>query len=256
MANPQALWPTGADGRQGVGGVAIGGTTTTPFSNVNGMGGFLGGAIGTAVPVPGAGLIGGAFGTGFDVHRANNQLETLGLPRSVSFGPAAFNNASFGLFGNSTRGQFDEAVTKAYPGLLQALTPAPTMQEAPQSTPSLDYFSAINDYNTVGRLGDIFGGGNGSSEQGGQGGGMGDGGVGSAGGGGAGNGGEGMDGPPGSWARGGPVTRAQLGGPNPPGPDDGVGFLDAGEHVVSAKDVRKLGGHDALRRALAAKLKG
>lgn len=247
MANPQQLWPSGADGRPGVGGVAIGGTTTTPFSNVNSIGGFVGGALGSAVPVPGAGLIGGAFGTGFDVNRANNQLEQLGLARSVNFGPAAFNNASFGLFGNSTRNQFDEAVTKAYPGLLQALTPAPTMQDAPPSTPSLDYFGAINDYNTVGRLGEVFG-----QDTGYQGGGPD---LGTAGG--------GYDGGTQSeaaadaaYAKGGPVTAGRMIGPNPPGPDDGYAALDAGEHVVSAKDVRRIGGHDALRRALAQKLKG
>lgn len=248
MANPQQLWPTGADGRPGVGGVAIGGTTTTPFSNVNGMGGFVGGALGTAVPVPGAGLIGGALGTGFDVTRANNQLETLGLPRSVSFGPAAFNNASFGLFGNSTRGQFNDAVTKAYPGLLQAMTPAPAVEEPAPSTASLDYFGAINDLGNVGRLGEIFG----ASESGYQGGGPD---LGVAGG--------GYDGGTQSeaaadaaYAKGGPVTASRMIGPNPPGPDDGYAALDAGEHVVTAKDVRKIGGHDALRRALAQKLKG
>lgn len=156
MANPEFLWPTGAETRPGPIGTAPRGTTT-PFPGVGGYGGLAGSVVGTAVPVPGAGLALGALGTGFDVHRANNQLESLGLPRSASFGPAAFNNASFGLFGNSARAQFEDAVTKAYPGLLAALTPAPTVEEKPASTPSLDYFGAINDMNNVGRLGEVFG---------------------------------------------------------------------------------------------------
>lgn len=67
---------------------------------------------------------------------------------------------------------------------------------------------------------------------------LGAGGVGSAGGGGAG----GDFGPPGSWAKGGPVKRGMLAGPNPPGPDDGLGYLDEGEEVVSKKNVRALKG--------------
>lgn len=161
MANQDFLWPTGGpDIRPGQPGMAIGGTTTTPFPNVGGWGGRIGSAIGIGVPVPGASLVTGAIGTGVDVTRANNQLEQLGLPRSVSFGPAALNNASFGVFGSGVRGQFDDAVTKAYPGLLAAMRPAPPVEDQstrPASTPSLDYFGAINDYNTVGHLGEVFG---------------------------------------------------------------------------------------------------
>jgi hypothetical protein len=44
----------------------------------------------------------------------------------------------------------------------------------------------------------------------------------------------------GGWAKGGKVTKKRLVGPNPKGPDDGYGALDAGELVVPAHKARKL----------------
>lgn len=141
---------------RGVGPAPIG--TTTPFANVNNRGGFYGGVAGTlaSAAIPGAGFVGTGIGTGFDVRNANNQLSSLGLDRSVAFGPSFANNMTFGLMGKSPRDQFQDAVTRAYPGLLQALTPAPPVQEAPpawEGTPSQGYFDAINDLGTVGNLG-------------------------------------------------------------------------------------------------------
>ena len=43
------------------------------------------------------------------------------------------------------------------------------------------------------------------------------------------------------WAKGGPVTKGRLTGPNPSGPDDGYGALDGGEFVVKASSVKKYG---------------
>lgn len=40
---------------------------------------------------------------------------------------------------------------------------------------------------------------------------------------------------------GGPITRAMLKGPNPPGPDDGYRALDVGEYVIKASTAKKLG---------------
>ena len=57
----------------------------------------------------------------------------------------------------------------------------------------------------------------------------------------------------GAWAKGGPVFRHQLKGKNPPGPDDGKGNLDAGEHVLPAAEVSAVGGHknvEAIRHAM------
>lgn len=48
--------------------------------------------------------------------------------------------------------------------------------------------------------------------------------------------------------RGGPVTPAHLVGPNPRGPDDGFAALDVGEHVLTADEVRALGGHAGVMR--------
>jgi len=50
------------------------------------------------------------------------------------------------------------------------------------------------------------------------------------------------------YATGGPVTLDRLIGPNPPGPDDGFAALDAGEHVLTAAEVRALGGHAGVMR--------
>lgn len=50
------------------------------------------------------------------------------------------------------------------------------------------------------------------------------------------------------FAMGGPVTLNRLIGPNPPGPDDGYAALDAGEHVLTADEVRALGGHAGVMR--------
>lgn len=50
------------------------------------------------------------------------------------------------------------------------------------------------------------------------------------------------------FAKGGAVTLNRLIGPNPPGPDDGYAALDAGEHVLTADDVQRLGGHAGVMR--------
>lgn len=199
------------------------------FPGVGNRGAMIGGAAGTLASfggLPGAGLAGAAIGTGFDVNRANNQLSSLGLDRSVAFGPSLANNMTFGLAGNTPRSQFERAVTGAYPGLLQAMSipPAPAGQApAWEGTPSMGFFDSINDLNNVGQLGSVldakgvpggynaYGGfdrGNANSAESGQGQGMGNergdtGSPASAGGGGA--GGSSWDGGPGSWRHGGPV---------------------------------------------------
>lgn len=53
---------------------------------------------------------------------------------------------------------------------------------------------------------------------------------------------------PANLYKGGPVTLDKLAGPNPPGPDDGVAYLDVGEHVLTAEEVRKMGGHGAVMK--------
>ena len=152
--------PPGAIGpAPGVGPAPV--NVATPFGQVNGRGGFYGGLAGTlaSAAIPGAGMIGAGIGTGFDVKSANDQLTNLGLDRSVAFGPSFANNMSFGLTGKSSRDQFQEAVTKAYPGLLQAMTPAPPVSDEPAAyagTPSMGFFDGINDMNNVGRLGEVL----------------------------------------------------------------------------------------------------
>lgn len=53
------------------------------------------------------------------------------------------------------------------------------------------------------------------------------------------NSGEGGEGSPGGWAKGGLVD--YVTGPNPPGPDDGVGMLQVGEYVIKKSSVDKYG---------------
>jgi len=82
--------------------------------------------------------------------------------------------------------------------------------------------------------GGVSGGGGGGAADGGDGGAA-------AGDGGAASGGDGAAGDGGSagWAMGGLIDR--VGGPNPPGPDDGTGYLDLGEYVIRKSSVKKYG---------------
>jgi hypothetical protein len=82
--------------------------------------------------------------------------------------------------------------------------------------------------------GGVSGGGGGGAADGGDGGAAaGDGGAASGGDGAAGDGGAA------GWAMGGLIDR--VGGPNPPGPDDGTGYLDLGEYVIKKSAVKKYG---------------
>lgn len=56
-----------------------------------------------------------------------------------------------------------------------------------------------------------------------------------------GSGGEGMGNGGNAWAEGGPVTHDRLTGPNPAGPDDGYGQLQAGEYVLRQQAANRLG---------------
>ena len=77
-------------------------------------------------------------------------------------------------------------------------------------------------------------------------------------------GGEGMGNGGNAWAQGGPVTMERLAGPNPPGPDDGYGALEAGEHVIRKAAAQRLGpdllaklnSGDFKRQAIAKALRG
>jgi hypothetical protein len=81
-------------------------------------------------------------------------------------------------------------------------------------------------------------GGDGAAGDGGSGASGGDGAAGDGGSGGGGDGG-GDGGGGAGWAMGGLIDR--VGGPNPPGPDDGTGYLDLGEYVIRKSSVKKYG---------------
>lgn len=127
------------------------------------FGGIAGSVLGTALGVPGLGMIGSALSAARDNSINNEQLASLGLP-GMGYGNAIMNSMSMGLLGNSPVNAYNAAITAQYPGLLAAMTPAPPVAAA---APQMGFFDAINDYNTVGRLGEIFGGQGGGGYQGG-----------------------------------------------------------------------------------------
>ena len=97
-----------------------------------------------------------------------------------------------------------------------------------------DTSSVSDGEGSVGDGGVSGGGGGGAADGDGGGAAAGDGGA-AAGDGGAGAG----DGGSAGWAMGGLIDR--VGGPNPPGPDDGTGYLDLGEYVIKKSSVKKYG---------------
>jgi hypothetical protein len=75
-------------------------------------------------------------------------------------------------------------------------------------------------------------------------------GVGSVGNGGS---GDGLGGP--GWSEGGLVTADRLFGPDPDGPDDGAGYLQVGEWVLTPKQMESLGGEKMLQHLIDGKAK-
>lgn len=192
-------------------------------------GGMIGAGLGLGLGVPGAGLVGNAIGTAMDVRGANQALATsrdnnpqisappLGVGAFLS---GMLNNASFGLAGTPVS---DSMVSSAISGVEQ-----PGVPGNPANDPD-----SYTDAQAGGGSG-ASGGGHASDSYGG---GTGD--------------------PSGSGApfyRGGHVTPEKLGGPNPPGPDDGHATLDVGEFVIRASAAEKLG-PDILERLNSGKFK-
>ena len=75
-----------------------------------GAAGTLGTAIGAATGIPGLGLAGSVLGVMTDVANLNSDLKSMGLPESVSFGPALASNVSFDLIGKSAFDQFADSL--------------------------------------------------------------------------------------------------------------------------------------------------
>lgn len=182
------------------------------------IGGVLGTGLGLGLGTLGLGVIGTGIGTAYDVNGLNNNLESIGNPRGVNWGPAFANNMTFGLAGTPARGQ--EAWTGTF-----------------DPAASFDDFGDSGGSSLGGSAGDFEGVSFGGA--GGAGGGAGGSGGGGNSGGADGEGGVGDEGSP--FYNGGPVLKSLLGGPDPKGPDDGYGALDAGEYVINAKSVKKYG---------------
>lgn len=191
-----------------------------------GYGGKLGAIGSVAGLVSGAplGLVGNAVGTAFDVRNANNALTTtkennphLSAPSlgMKAYGSGFLNNATFGLLGQSVGDSMIESA------ITDVQTPG-----VPGYAPDPDEFAAAQ--GGGGNVGGYTDGGYASPTD-------------------AGN----MPSDGNFFNKGGHVTRDRLAGPNPPGPDDGYAALDAGEFVIKASDVKKLGGPDKTRKRLA-----
>jgi len=101
-----------------------------------------------------------------------------------------------------------------------------------------DTSSSNSDSSSEGDAGAAGGGGGGAADDGGTG--SSDGAAAAGDGGSSGGDGGGDGGAAGAaWAMGGLIDR--VGGPNPPGPDDGTGYLDLGEYVIRKSSVKKYG---------------
>lgn len=187
-----------------------------------GMFSGIGGGIGLAAGIPGAGVLGNAVGTAMDTSRANEGLAQVGLP-GIGFGgflSGMLNNATFGLLGENIGSQWGAA--------LNANSPYGNVD--PQS----GYDVGMADpFGPGGTLADPYGGVDPNSGA--------QGGVGGSASNdfsGANNGEAGLGG---YYSRGGHVNAKDLHGPNPVGPDDGYGGLDHGEFVLRAAAAEKLG---------------
>lgn len=225
-----------------------------------GFGGMIGMGLGLAGGIPGAGLVGNAIGTGFDVSTANKGLASTGLP-GIGLGgylSGVLNNASFGLLGDNVGRQWGDRLNAASPyGMVDPQDGYNAPAVDPFANPAANPYGNVDPNNGGGGMADPFsnpaadpyggvdpnsyGGGGGGYDGGGYGAGM--------------NDGSGSD-APGGFEKGGHVTRDRLIGPNPPGPDDGYAALDHGEYVIKSSDVKRLGGPDKTRKRLAELLAG
>ena len=192
----------------------------SPFSGMSHgkAGGLIGAGLGFGFGLPGAGVVGNAIGTAMDVRGANQALDTARANNpqmsAPQLGLGAFlsgmrNNASFGFAGTPVG---DSMVSSAISGIDQPGVPGNAALD-PDSYTSAQAGggSGVSD-GGGGHASDSYGGGTGD--------------------------------PSGSGApfyRGGHVTPEKLGGPNPPGPDDGHATLDVGEFVIRASAAEKLG---------------
>lgn len=108
----------GGRGNADIGSTAQGGVTGLgpnpgfPSGHLGTVGALAGAALGIGFGVPGLGLAGGALGTLADVYGLNSDLQAMGMPQSVTFGPAALSNATFGLAGTSALSQFNTEVAR------------------------------------------------------------------------------------------------------------------------------------------------
>lgn len=182
-----------------------------------------GGTVGgMTLGVPGFGLAGAGLGAYLDTRNADDMLDkAYGLPDAKTNGLSAFGAAlSWGLIGKSAFDQMANFAGDAYSNKTGVFSNETfernraAFEDAFPTTPTAPVAPVSSE-----PLGGYGPSGEGLSR---------DGTPDSPGQDGMGNGGN-------AWAQGGPVTRERLRGPNPAGPDDGYGALDAGEHVINAK---------------------
>lgn len=219
--------PLPTDGRDQVAGGPTG-SGLPGFGFGTNMGRALGGigfGAGLATGASGLGLLGNLVGTGMDIYSGNQALRASGMP---TMGPRAYFS---GVLNNASFGGLGTPIGDSMIG--SAVSPLENTSGGYGTGGGAD--SAYGGYGEGGSYGQS------SSDVGGV----------------TGSGG-------GFFNQGGMVTADRLGGPNPPGPDDGYAALDVGEHVIRADSARKLGpdilnrlnSGDFKRQAIAKALRG
>jgi len=82
------------------------------IGNFGTLGAIGGGLLGMGLGVPGIGSALGALGTAVDVSQLNGLLGEMQMPQEIDTGRAIANSMSFGMAGQSAKGQFGEIATR------------------------------------------------------------------------------------------------------------------------------------------------
>lgn len=219
----------GASGPGGAPGGAPGGSASFGAAAGSAVGGALGAGIGAALG--GAfGPAGAAFGASFGANAGKGVGASLGATASLGTDsdPAESEGladamAGFGDEGAATAASDAAAVAASDSGEGFGASSSSTASADAAAAAASDSGAGFGSSDATGSAaGDSGTAGSSSGDSG------------SAGGDSGSGGGEGGGGDGGGWAEGGIVTADRLQGPNPAGPDDGYGGLDAGEFVVNA----------------------
>ncbi len=132
------------------------------IGNFGTIGAIGGGLLGMGLGVPGIGSALGALGTAVDVSQLNGLLGEMQMPQEIDTGRALANSMSFGLAGQSAKGQFGEIATRgmdfANDGFLGLGEVAPMDQITDASGLEADPSKSVTDGGMKDGFGADFGG--------------------------------------------------------------------------------------------------